>query len=299
MKVLSVTFLIYSPYYSGLWLFDSFSINLSGLKYLKIWITMGNRKAKQFWMGISNISTVTTMINSKRNNQKHVYFNTQEIENQILQHKKTKEENLISLRKILKNKNIFDLYGSVMNDMYKFKFSDESSVDYTIQKTCHSVGDLDKLSRISLLEHSFGVFNQMYLSNKSTYGQFSDFFLLSALIHDFGKSPTLRTEFNLSSDEPHHKNSAKYLELKIDTLKKNFTKEEKLTLGYVVDAIRVHHDNFNKISSIPLIDKTKEDQFEENSFRQIILDFLKVADSKQRSIEIEFVEQVITKVESS
>lgn len=253
---------------------------------------MGNKKAKQFWLGMSNISTVTAMINKKRKIKDHLYCNSQEVSNHILDYRKTKEENLIALRKILKNKNIFDLYGSVVNDMYKYQFSEESSVDYSIQKSLYSVSELDKLGQISLLEHSFGVFNQMYLADKSTYGQFNDFFLLSALIHDFGKSSKLRTEFHLSSEDKHHKNSAKYLQQKIDSLKKNFTKEENITLGYVVDAIRIHHDNLNKITSVHMTNEKEEQQFEENSFHQIILDFLKAADLKQRTIEIEYVEQV-------
>ncbi len=246
---------------------------------------MSLKKTNQFWRGLRNISKITKLINEKRQiDKKPYYFNSQD--QTILSIKFNKEQNLISLKRVLKNENIFELFGSVINDMYKFEFINSSSVDSTIQKSFYCTNDLDYLERINLLEHSFGVVNEMNIIADKSYGRVFDFYMLAALVHDFGKSPSLRNHYSLSSEKGHHKASAEYLERKKIELKDNIKKFELDMLNLVIEAIRIHHDN-NSLISVPTEIENILEDMKKNELQNLILEFLKKADVSQRKKELE------------
>jgi len=243
------------------------------------------KKANQFWRGLRNISKITKLINEKRQiDKKSYYLNSQN--KTILSIKYNKEQNLISLKRVLRNKKVFELFGSIINDMYKFNFINSSSVDSTIKKSINCANDLDYLERINLLEHSFGVVNQMNIVADTSYGRVFDFYMLAALVHDFGKSPNLRKHYSISSENGHHKASAEYLERKKIELKDNIDKFEIDMLNLVIEAIRVHHDNIKLISVPTEIENVLEDM-KKNELQNLILEFLKKADISQRKKELE------------
>ena len=245
---------------------------------------MSLKKANQFWIGMQNISKITKLINEKRKVDKKSYYLSRQDE-MILSINFNKEQNLISLKEILKNKQVYELFGYVINDMYKFDFINSSSVDSTIQKSFYSTNDLDYLERINLLEHSFGVANEMNIIADISYGRVFDFYMLSALVHDFGKSPQLRSHYSLTSEKGHHKASAEYLERKKLELKDNLGKFELDMLNIVIAAIRVHHDN-NSLISVPTEIENVFEDMKKNELQNLILEFLKKADNSQRKKEL-------------
>ena len=243
------------------------------------------QKGKEFWMSVNNISKVTKLINEKRKVDKNIY--TSNIQTFIvLDFNLTKEQNLMLLKNVLKNTKLFELFGYIINDMYKFDFINTSSVDASIQSNNYNTNDLDLLEGINLLEHSFGVVNQMNSKIDKSYGQVFDFYLLAALVHDFGKNPQLRNNYFLSSEKGHHKASAEYLEQKRDELSESFGKFELDMINLVIEAVRVHHDNLNISIKIPNNLSSIVDKIDNNELQNIILKFLKESDISQREIEL-------------
>lgn len=242
-------------------------------------------KSKQFWQGMNNISKITAMINKRRVNidEEYGYYE----EGVILSHKYTREKNSSQLISSLTNKTLFSFFDSLLDDMYRYNFMKISSVDSSIVTTLSSPSDIDIVSRVSLLEHTCGVFNKMFFSDKKTYGRFLDFFLLAAIAHDFGKSLLLREAFGLSGEVKHHKNSALYLEQKLVSHGNVFTAEDRKIYELVVSAIRVQHDDIFMISSVHTENsEANKDFFKDNEFRNLILEFLRKADREQRDREI-------------
>lgn len=248
-------------------------------------------RAKDFWAGMNNISKITKMIIKKR--EQSAYHNTivqPEISNKsaILDLTKTRDQNLFQLKNVLVNTNLFELFAYIFSDMYRYNFSQVSSLDTDVHKNLYDESELNLLQEVDLMSHSCNMFNQMYLymQNKRTYGAFVDYFLLFALVHDFGKSKALQESFELSLEVGHHENSAQYLEERILDTGKRFTPGESEALRLVINAIRVHHDDvLVSIETVPSEADEKNNNIQENELQKIILQFFKVVHTAQREIE--------------
>lgn len=239
-------------------------------------------KGKQMWLELNNIIIVTDNINKKRAKADISYGEVSK--GAILNQNKSIDHNFSALSSVLVKQDLRKMFMYILADMYEYHFWKASSVDASLVIGAHIITNYDSLKKVNLLEHSFGVFNQMHKLDIKKYGVFTDFFLLAALTHDFGKSVELRTKYGLSEKDPHHKNSSYYLieKLKEEEFAITLSGANLQTYYAVADAIRLHHDKAKPIASL---DSDEEESLDK--FRDLVLKFLKEADHAQRNLELE------------
>lgn len=245
-------------------------------------------QAKHFWQSMHNLSKITEIINKKRlesSDRDNIAIQPKIEKKVILDIGRSREQNLIHLREVLLNKNLYELFAYIISDMYRHNFRTVSILDIDVHKHIYDENELDLLENVDLMEHSFDMFNRMHqyiIDGKMGYGQFVDYFFLIALAHDCGKSKVIQELYELSPEIGHHEKSALYLQERILDAGKRFTPGESETLRVVVNAIKEHHDDVLEIEVVP----TELEENKDNELQTIILNCFKDVHTKQRKFEL-------------
>jgi len=178
-------------------------------------------------------------------------------------------------------------------DMYESDFNVCSSVVPKIEKSNILVDEsYEATSNSTLLEHTFGVVNMMKKICETRYGLYGDFFYLSALVHDFGKSFVLNTKYSLDHTLKHHQKSAEYLKIIVENTKNLSSFHKDIILKNVVPVIDAHHtDELRKkiLGTDESLKSSKKEEYLQNSpteFKKRLLSALIAADTQQRAYEL-------------
>lgn len=178
-------------------------------------------------------------------------------------------------------------------DMYENEFNLCSSVVSKIDKSNIPVNEsYATTSNSTLLEHTFGVVNMMKRVCETRYGLYGDFFYLSALVHDFGKSFVLNTKYSLDHTLKHHQKSAEYLKIIVENTKDLSSFHKDIILKNVVPVINAHHSNELRKSILGTDESQKslkkEEQLQNSptEFKKRLLNALIAADTQQRAREL-------------
>ena len=239
---------------------------------------------KHFWMSIRNLECIVKTISEARKTRPN--YRSSFIKNKLHENF-TEHENLSIFIKTLNNSEIEKLMIEIFMDMYKYDFAGISSVKNKYSNLPQE--GLENVKKSNLLNHTFGVINNMNEMISKSYGTATDFFILVAMVHDYGKSLNLiqgevLAEYDKDGQKKyHHKISSEYLSNKI--IGKKFNKSTNKLLKATINAINLHHDQLNTTNI--KADEEKEVS-EAEAFSSILLDALKKADIKQREYEEEY-----------
>ena len=154
-----------------------------------------------FWNSVYNIASIANLIKKKREESGQYEMKVLNVQSKekILDENENFKYNLIALRKNLKSKRLLDFITYCFFDTYRFQFEKQSSVGSSIGKFSATQSDLDKLVSIDLREHTYGVINEMIKLLPVTYNSMYDFFILAALVHDYGKSVEMKKEYGIDA----------------------------------------------------------------------------------------------------
>ncbi len=173
------------------------------------------------------------------------------------------------------------LAGELVLDMYEFHFDNCSSVNPNFVPKKSRKNMLGVRKSVSLLEHTFGTVNQMNLLIGKSFGVNTDFFLILALVHDYGKCENLKEEFQIVSSLSHNEASRVYLE-KVATNKNEISSYYHKLFGSIYRVLDAHHNPTKQKEFYALAKEESDDAFE-----ILLLTKLQEADFAQRQIEEE------------
>lgn len=240
---------------------------------------MNNTRTEQdFWASIYGTTTIISAIQKKRHSR--IPVSSSASKSLIFDVCNTKNKNIENFTNLISNKKLKVIAKQLISDTYKFNFESSKSVDSNITGMELNY-NLESLQNINLLEHSFGVLNVMIDILDQKYGIYSDFFFIAALVHDFGKSVSLKKHYEIDLSIPHHEASSEYLK-KIYKRDKSITDYYCKLLQAICDVFDAHHNSSleNQFHALKKEEENKE-------FHILIIKFLKMADTKQRNIEME------------
>lgn len=237
---------------------------------------------EDFWATIHCTSTLITKINDKRVSENKDLSEGIVVNDMELSVSNSKKENIELFLNLISNKSLKPLAQTLITDMYKYDFDASSSVDSDIEDFDENK-NLKKLGSISLLQHSFGVLNMMSKVIDRKFGLYSDLFFIAALVHDFGKSNSLKSKFNIDISIAHHEASSEYLK-RVSYRDKKITQYYRGLLEMVCEVFEAHHTK--NLENLFYATKKEEDSKE---LQILLMKYLKLADSMQRDIELEML----------
>ncbi|WP_294961573.1 HD domain-containing protein [Sulfurimonas sp.] len=242
-------------------------------------------KGIDYWASVHCTSVLIEKINKKRVLTNKMPSKGIVVEDEELSVAKSKKANIELFVKLMSNNSLRPLAKNLIEDMYKYEFDNSSSVDFNIENFDDNI-KLKQLAAISLLEHSYGVFNIMKKIIDKKFGLYSDFFFIASLAHDSGKSHKLKEAIVIDLDISHHIASSQYLK-KIVYQDNLISPYYKSLFEVVCDVFEAHH---TKVSESLFYGVKKE---EDNKELQIlIMKYLKQADSKQRERELRMINDI-------
>lgn len=241
-------------------------------------------KVENFWASVHCTSTVLDKIAVKRRESKRVERHVLQKDEGLLSITYSEKENIESFVNIMGMKHFRIMAETMMKDAYKYNFDDSSSVNR--KNTIDENSRLNALAHISLLQHTFGVVNELYKIITRRYGIYSDVFYLTAFAHDFGKSKALKWDYQIDSSLEHHKASSEYVRrvaLGAEN-KVTITKHDDELIKTICDVLNAHHtpEDENMFHAVKSTDENKTLHIE-------IINKLKEADQNQRAIELEML----------
>ncbi len=237
------------------------------------------RTGDNFWAALHGTITMVNAIQNSRESKPSIPTAQQNFK-EVLSCKNSKDENINTFVDFINSKNLKNFVKKLISDMYEFDFINATSVDYGITGVV-AQEKYKLLSKIDLLEHSFGVINQISKIIGRTYGLYSDYFYLAALTHDFGKSTNLLKSYEIDSSLKHHEASAEYLR-RLARIHPELTSHSRELLEVVIEVIDAHHSPELEKHFYGV--KSNEDNKE---LHLIMIDKLKQADKLQRESETE------------
>lgn len=252
---------------------------------------MSDKIGNSFWMGANLISNLANRLQKDRASKEKKIKELQAKSSLLFLGKENdKKTNIYILKKICSsNKKSYALLGDMLEDMYRFNFSDFSSVEQNNLETEEQKNDYSLLAKIDLFEHSLGVFNNMHKLIEKTYGEYFHHLLMAALVHDFGKCSSLCEEYKITKELTHCQKSAIYFKMKVQEIGKylngGWTEDEMRLLQIVVNAVDAQHNKNSRIQILSKEDKNKQ----ENGIEKLFIDFLMEADKNQRESEVFFL----------
>lgn len=242
---------------------------------------MESLKAEDLWGSVFSTTTlIEKIVNKKEQSDKQLTANV----DIVLSISSSMNENVFSFIEVIHNESLRNMTRDMIEDMYTYSFDDSSSVTGETH-LYDSTSDYDKLKSITLMQHTFGVVNQMHELIGQKYGLYSDLFLLLALLHDFGKSSALKRDFAIDQSLPHHEASSEYLRHKIHSCK-NITPYYRDLLNKICVVMEAHHSR-DKQSEFYPVKSVGDDSGKELEI--LFLEKLKEADSSQRLVELDLL----------
>ncbi|WP_457748572.1 hypothetical protein [Sulfurimonas sp.] len=240
--------------------------------------------AENFWAQMHCTSTLLDKIASKRKSSMRSEQYLFQKSNGLLSLSYSQQENIDRFVGLMGMKYFRSMASLIIKDMYKFDFDDCSSVDNL--STLSLNAKLDKLSAISLMQHIFGVVNELFKKIIKRYGIYSDVFYITALAHDSGKCPVLKQTYGIDASLQHHKASSEYIK-KIAIKAGNdilVTKHDQDLVNVICEVLEAHHSPDDE-----KMFHAAHSNEESKTMHIAVLEKLKEADSSQREIELEML----------
>jgi len=231
---------------------------------------------EQMWASVHSVNSLVKHILDKNK------FPTNQSTKKILKaktcHTKSKKENIEIVSALIQSQRIKPLVLFFIEEMYRFNFDESSSANPTLAEIQYSPS-IERLRDINLMHHTFGVLNKMVEEIGLKYGLYSDYFFITALLHDFGKSVSLKEHYEIPLDINHAEASGEYLRKILHS--RDDISSSSLKILNILDVVMQAQHSKTVENTFYAIDTKKEN--EELKIR--ILEALKKSDSAQRRDE--------------